>query len=150
MGHTFANLLVHVIFSTKGRAPMLNQGLRDCLFPYMGGIVRELQSTALAINGPADHVHMLIRLSASQSIADVMRIVKANSSKWVHERWPSLSDFAWQAGYGAFSVSESNSQRVKQYIADQEAHHRTVTFQQEFVAFLKRHHITYDERYIWD
>jgi putative transposase len=150
MGHTFANLLVHVIFSTKGRAPMLDENLRVRLFPYMGGIVRDLQSTALIINGPSDHVHLLLTLSAIHSIADVMRVVKANSSKWVHEHWPSRSDFAWQAGYGAFSVSESNSERVKQYIADQEVHHRTVTFQEEFVAFLKRHRIAYDGRYIWD
>jgi REP element-mobilizing transposase RayT len=150
MGHTFANLLVHVIFSTKGRAPMLNPDLRARLFPYMGGIVGELQSTALIINGPSDHVHLLLAMSASRAVADVMRVLKANSSKWVHEQSPSFSDFAWQSGYGAFSVSESNAKRVKQYIANQEVHHRTVSFQEEFVAFLKRHQISYDERYIWD
>ncbi len=150
MGHTFSNLLVHTIFSTKGRAPMLDADLRDRLFAYMGGIVRDLQSTPLEINGALDHVHLLLLLSASHSISEVMRVVKANSSKWVHEQWPSRSEFAWQSGYGAFSVSQSNAERVKKYIVDQEAHHRIMTFQEELIMFLKRHRIAYDERYIWE
>jgi REP element-mobilizing transposase RayT len=139
MPHTYTNLLVHVIFSTKDRNPYLDADLRPRLFPYMGGILREMNVTPLAINGPADHVHGLLALPATASIADAMRVLKTNSSRWIHEQWPQRRGFAWQAGYGAFSVSRSNVEEVERYIARQEEHHRHVTFQEEFVAFLERH-----------
>lgn len=115
----------------------------------MGGIVREVGGTALAINGPSDHVHALTLLRASVSVSDVLRTLKANSSKWVHDQWPDRRAFAWQTGYGAFTVSQSNVDAVRRYIADQEEHHKQVTFQDEFRAFLRRHGIAFDERYIW-
>ena len=150
MAHTFTSLLVHVIFSTKDRHPHLDASVRDRLFPYMGGILRETGATALAINGVADHVHGLVAVPAASSVSDLMRVVKTNSSKWVHEQWPRLRGFAWQTGYGAFSVSRSHADDVERYIARQEEHHRTMTFQEEYVAFLKRHGIAYDERYVWE
>jgi REP element-mobilizing transposase RayT len=150
MAHTFSNLLVHVIFSTKDRRPHLDAELKPQLFAYMGGIIRELDSKLFIINGPADHVHLLISLSAKWSVADAMRVLKTNSSRWVHEQWPQRADFAWQTGYGAFSVSHSQRSKVWKYIEGQEEHHRTVTFQEEFVKFLKAHGIEYDERYIWE
>jgi REP element-mobilizing transposase RayT len=150
MAHSFANLLCHVIFSTKDRQPFLDVELRGRLFPYMGGILREVECIGLSINGPSDHVHLLIKMPATKALADVLRVLKTNSSKWVHDNWPNGKDFAWQAGYGAFSVSQSNADEVKRYIADQEEHHKRFTFQQEFVAFLKRHGIEYSERYIWE
>ncbi len=116
---------------------------------YIGGIIKSLDSVPLLVNGVADHVHILLSLKATISIADAMRVVKADSSKWVHEQWPGHS-FGWQNGYGAFSVSKSNAEAVKAYIARQEEHHTHVSFQEEFVTFLKRHGIEYDERYIWD
>jgi REP element-mobilizing transposase RayT len=115
---------------------------------YRANIVRELRATALIVNGTADHVHMLIRIRPAQAVAEVARIVKTNSSRWAHEKW--RSQFAWQTGYGAFSVSESNVPEVSRYIANQPEHHRRRSFQQEFVAFLRKNRIAYDERYIWD
>jgi putative transposase len=104
--------------------------------------------TALIVNGTADHVHLLIRVRPAQSAAEIARVVKANSSKWVRTKWS--REFAWQTGYGVFSVSESNVAEVVQYIASQEEHHKTRSFQEEFLAFLKKNNVTYDERYIWD
>ena len=150
MPHTFTNLLVHSIFSTKERSPVINSDLKPRLFGYMGGIIRESKGTLIAANGPADHVHLLMLMPQDTALSDLMRVVKANSSRWVHQEWPGLRAFAWQVGYGAFSVSQSNTETVKQYIAEQEEHHRRVSFQEEFVAFLKRHGISYDERFIWE
>jgi len=110
-------------------------------------MVREIHATALIINGTADHVHILIRIRPAQSAAEIVRVVKANSSKWVRGKWS--SDFARQTGYGVFSVSESNVTAVKKYIAEQEEHHKKHSFQEEFLAFLKKNHVEYDERYIW-
>jgi REP element-mobilizing transposase RayT len=148
LAHTAANLVVHVIFSTKGRLPLIAPEIRNDLLAYIGGIVRELGGTALIINGTADHVHMLMRVRPAQTLADVMRVVKTNSSRWARRKWK--ADFAWQTGYGSFSVSESNVPAVCRYIATQEEHHRTRSFQEEFVAFLKKNKIAYDERYIWE
>ena len=122
--------------------------MRNGLLAYLGGIVRELGGTALIINGTTDHVHMLIRIRPAQTLADVMRVVKANSSRWARRKWK--AGFAWQTGYGSFSVSESNVPAVSRYIANQEQQHRTRSFQEEFVEFLKKNKIAYDERYIWE
>ena len=148
LSHTSGNILLHLIFSTQGRRPTIKPEFRNDLFAYLGGIVREMQASALIINGTADHVHMLLRIRPAQSAAEIVRVVKANSSKWVRAKW-SL-DFAWQTGYGVFSVSESNVTAVKKYIAGQEEHHKKHSFQEEFLAFLKKNHVEYDERYIWD
>jgi REP element-mobilizing transposase RayT len=148
MGHTFTNLLTHVIFSTKGRKPFITPELKPDLLAYAGGIIRQLGGTALLINGMRDHVHMLVLMPATASPAEIVKKVKANSSRWVHERTGN-ADFAWQAGYAAFAVSESNRDAVLQYIAGQESHHAKHTFQEELVAYLRKHHIMYDERYIW-
>ena len=149
MGHTASNILVHIIFSTKSRSPLITDDIADDLRAYMGGIIREMDGRALAINGVSDHVHLLVRVPAARSIAEVMRVVKANSSKWVHEKWPERKTFAWQSGYGAFSVSESNLGAVQRYIARQEQHHQKQSFQEEFLQFLKKNNVAYDERYIW-
>jgi putative transposase len=150
MAHTYANLLTHIIFSTKDRSPFIDAQLASALHLYLGGIIRELNGTALAINGPTDHVHLLLALPPNLALSEAMRVLKTNSSRWVHEQWPQRRAFAWQTGYGAFSVSQSNADQVCAYIADQEEHHRLVSFQEEFLAFLKRHGIAYDERYIWE
>ena len=148
MAHTGGNIVLHLIFSTKGRRAFISNEIRPDLFAYLGGIIREMRGTALIINGMADHVHMLVRIRPVHSTAEVVRVVKANSCRWVHEKWK--TKFAWQTGYGAFSVSESNVAAVSRYIATQEEHHKKRTFQQEYVAFLKKNKIEYDERYIWD
>jgi REP element-mobilizing transposase RayT len=150
MAHTFTNLLTHVIFSTKDRASYIDAELKPELLAYLGGMIREVGGKAYAINGTTDHVHLFINLSPAIALSDAMRAVKANSSRWVSEKWLSRKSFGWQIGYGAFSVSKSNVSEVVKYIRNQESHHRKVTFQEEFIAFLKKHEIGYDERYIWE
>ena len=148
MSHTSGNILLHFIFSTHGRRPLIKSAFRDDLFAYLGGVIREMQGAALIINGAADHVHMLVRIRPVHSAAEIARVVKANSSRWVREKWS--REFAWQTGYGVFSVSESNVEAVTKYIAGQEEHHKKHSFQEEFVAFLKKNNVAYDEKYIWD
>ena len=150
MPHSYTSLLTHVIFSTKDRRPDLDSEIRGRVFAYMGGVIREVGGTALSINGPEDHVHILTALPANVAVADAMRVVKTNSSRWVHQTWPQRRSFAWQSGYGAFSVSQSNVEEVERYIARQEEHHKHVSFQEEFLVFLKRHGVAYDERYVWE
>lgn len=150
MAHTYTSLLSHIIFSTKDRLPMLDAELQARLFPYMGGIIRELGGVALSINGPTDHVHILVSLSPTIALSNFVGKVKANSSGWVHKTFPTQREFKWQVGYGAFSVSVSQRPKVLTYIADQEEHHRKVSFEEEFIGFLKKHGIAYDERYVFD
>ena len=141
MPHTFTHLLTQIIFSTKDRRPFLAAKLKARLFPYLGGIIRAHDGKALIINGPADHLHILASLSQKHALADLMCELKADSSGWVHKTFPNQKTFAWQIGYGAFSVSHSNLPEVEKYIADQEEHHRKISFQEKFVAFLKKHEI---------
>ena len=148
MSHTSGNILLHLIYSTQGRRPLIKLDFRNDLFAYLGGIIREMHGTALIVNGTADHVHMLVRIRPAHSAAEVARIAKANSSRWVHEKWN--PKFAWQTGYAVFSVGESNVADVTKYIAGQEEHHRKHTFQEELVAFLKKNRVAYDEKYTWD
>jgi putative transposase len=150
MARTYTQLLNHIVFSTKDRAPLLTPDLRIRLFPYMAGIIRNLDGVALAINGPADHVHLLVSLPATVAPSDIVGKLKANSSKWVHETFPEHYAFRWQTGYSAFSVSASQKQAVIDYIAGQEEHHRVVSFKDELSAFLKRHEIDYDDRYVFE
>lgn len=150
MAHTFTNLLTHIIFSTKDRMPILEPDLKQRLFPYMGGIFRELNATSLLINGPTDHVHILALMPAKSAPAEIIGKVKSNSSGWVHKTFPARQTFAWQVGYAAFGVSPSQKQTVLDYIANQEEHHRKASFKEEFVAFLKKHQVEYDERYLWE
>jgi putative transposase len=135
LSHTSGNILLHLIFSTAGRRPLIRPDFRNDLCAYIGGIARELRATALIINGTADHIHILVRGRPAQSAADLARVIKANSSGWVRDKW--TRDFAWQTGYGVFSVSESNVAAVTKYIAGQEEHRKRRSFQEAFPAFLK-------------
>ena len=128
--------------------PIIPEDLRKELHAYVGGILRNMRCRALMVNGVADHIHILVLHPPSVCVSDMVRTVKANSSHWIRERSRDR-EFAWQAGYGAFSVSRSNAATVIRYIADQEAHHRHGTFENEFLSFLKKHGIEYDEKYIW-
>jgi len=129
---------------------MLGAGLKALLFLYMGGIIRELTGAAVSINGPNDHIHILASLPATVALSEFVGKVKANSSGWVHKTFPDRREFKWQVGYGAFSVSVSQRPKVLNYTAAQEKHHRTVSFKEEFVGFLKKHGIAFDERYVFD
>jgi putative transposase len=150
MSHTYTNLLTHFVFSTKDRVPTLEPELKERLLPYMGGIVRELKGVALSINGPTDHVHLFASLPAILAPAEFVGKVKAISTGWVHKEFLNHWAFSWQIGYSAFSVSHSQKQVVLDYIANQEEHHRRMSFKEELIAFLNKHEIEYDERYLWD
>jgi putative transposase len=148
MASTFTNLLFHIVFSTKDRTPSIHEGLRERLYEYMGGIIRGERGTLLEIGGVPDHVHLLAKLKSDISIAEMVRLIKSNSSKWVNESIGLTERFEWQTGYGAFSVSESQAKKVRKYIQDQESHHAKVSFRDELITLLKKHGIEYDERYL--
>jgi putative transposase len=149
MAHTFSSILVHAVFSTAGRSPSLNDAIRPEMHAYLGGILRRLHAVPIIVGGPTDHVHLLVRLPADLAVADCLRVLKTNSSRWAKARWPLRRPFAWQRGYGAFSVSESRRAAVIRYIQDQQQHHRRISFQQEFLKLLTNHGVEFDERYIW-
>jgi REP element-mobilizing transposase RayT len=151
MPQSFVSLHFHLIFSTKDRAPLISSEVQPRLFEYIGGILRAERSVLEAAGGVEDHVHLLVSLDQQLSVSTALRVIKAGSSRWVRETFPAtLSGFAWQAGYGAFTVSHSHREKVRAYLSRQAEHHRTVTFQDEFLAFLRRHGIAYEERYLWD
>jgi REP element-mobilizing transposase RayT len=150
MGHSFTSNLYHCAFGTKGRRPLITPGLQARLWPFMGGIARKNEMKALAIGGVEDHVHLLLSLPSTLTIAKAIQQIKGASSKWVHETFREHAQFAWQEGYGAFSVGISQVARTIAYIQRQAEHHRKTTFQEEFLAFLKRHGLRYAERYLWD
>jgi len=150
MGQTLTCLHYHIVFSTKNRQPQIREDIRRRLYDYMGGIIKSEGGILFAVGGTEDHVHLLASFPAQPSVADCLRAIKANSSKWMHETFPDHPTFAWQSGYGAFSVSRSNDDAVRRYIAAQEEHHQRVTFQEEYIEFLRRHEVPYDERYIWE
>ncbi len=150
MANTYTSLHVHYVFSTKHREPLIVPKLQNRLWAYMGGIARENRMLPLRIGGVADHVHALVSLPASLSVSKGVQLIKGASSAWVSTSFRSTRQFAWQAGYGAFSVSASQISTIVRYIEGQEAHHRTTTFQEEYRAFLEKHGIPFDERYVWD
>lgn len=150
MGHTYANILLHVIFSTKDRQPTIAPSFRQRLYEYMAGIAREEFGRALTIGGTENHVHGLLSIGTSISVGEVMSKWKSLSSGWLHKTFPGAARFAWQAGYGAFSVSHSNVDRVRRYIEGQGEHHRRRPFEEEFIAFLRRHGVEYDPEHVWD
>ena len=150
MATTFANLLFHIVNSTKYRRNLITPEVQDRLYEYMGGIIRDQQGIVLEIGGMPDHVHILAKLSPTVTISDVLRVTKTNSSKWFNETFTSKSPFAWQRGFGAFSVSMSNVESVRRYIQYQEEHHRKRTFKDEFRELLIRHGIEFDEKYLFE
>lgn len=142
---SYTNLLTHIVFATKERRPFLaERDVRTQVHAYLGGIVRNVRGTAIAIGGVADHVHLLVLLPPTITIADVVRITKANTSGYIHDRWRPLANFAWQEKYAAFSVSRSIAPRVARYIATQEAHHRRTSFGHELSALLERNGVAPD------
>lgn len=150
MPQSLNNLLVHVIFSTKNRESLIDADLAPKLHAYIAGICQRLGGKPIRVNGVADHVHILTYIPATLAIATLLRDVKSGSSKWVHQTFPHLQTFAWQSGYAAFSVSQSKLITVRDYIANQEERHKQMSFQDEYRAFLVKHDIEFDERYVWD
>ncbi len=150
MAGTYTNIICHIIFSTKNREESINAVFASELYAYMGGIIRDEKGKLLAADGTGNHLHLLAVLPASVSLSELMRRVKGNSSSWINKNRKVHGHFAWQAGYGAFSVSESAKKDVMHYIASQSEHHRHRSFEEEFVEFLEKHNVDYDPRYIWD
>lgn len=148
MPSTHTSLHYHLVFSTKDRLPLIRDEWRDRLYSYLGGAVRRCGGVAESVGGVADHVHLLVGLRATHRLADVLREIKSASSEWVHQSI-GVKAFAWQEGYGAFTVSTSKRAVVSRYITHQAEHHRVKTFMEEFVEFLKQSGIEYDERYLW-
>jgi REP element-mobilizing transposase RayT len=149
MSRTYSSLLMHIVFGTAERAPLITPEIRDGLYEYMGGIMREMGAVPVTINGMHDHVHMLVSMPLTLTVPDLVRVVKTNSSRWVHEKWPERRAFGWQKGYGVFSVSQLMASRVERYINEQERHYRKFSFEDEYRALLRRHNIKFDERYLW-
>jgi len=151
MSHSLFEVYVHIVFSTKNRIPFLDDNvLRGRTHAYLGGLCKRLDSPVLAVGGVEDHVHIACRQSRHHAPKDFMRLLKEKSSKWMKTTDPSLDSFYWQIGYGMFSVSPGHLPALRLYIANQEEHHRTETFQEEYRRLLKKYGVEYDERYIWD
>jgi putative transposase len=150
MPGTYSQLLLHVVFSTKVRAPWITQEIAERLYPYIGGIVRAEKGALYDIGGVEDHVHMHLRWRPDGSVSDLMRTVKGRSSKWIHETYPNLAEFAWQEGFSVFSVSKSQEEAVKKYIAGQAEHHKKEDFKSELLRILRAHGVDFDERYVFE
>jgi len=150
MPQTRSNVIVHAVFSTNQRVPSLTEEIQSRLYAYLGGILRDQGSQSIVIGGYTDHVHLLFLLDKTRSLSDTMRVVKANSSKWIKETFPVTSGFSWQAGYAAFSVGNSEVPRVRTYIENQSRHHATTTFQDELRTICLEQGVEIDERYVWD
>jgi len=150
MPGTYSKLLLHIVFSTEGRAPWITREVAERLYPYIGGIVRGEKGVLYDIGGIEDHVHMYLRWRPDATVSDLMRTVKARSSKWIHDEFPTLRDFAWQEGYSVFSVSKSQEGAVKKYIAGQAEHHKKEDFKSELLRILRAHEVEFDEKYVFD
>jgi putative transposase len=149
MANTYTSLSYHLVFSTKNRMRWIKPEIGPRLWQYLGGIARRCRMTALQVGGTADHIHMLVLAPAVLSPSQITQFIKGDSSKWVHDQFRELRKFAWQDGYGAFTVSKSNLPDVIRYIQNQREHHRRKTFQEEYLELLHKHGIQYDARYIW-
>lgn len=147
MAQSLSKILVHIVFSTKDRRPYFKS--RE-LRAYLGGVLTHLDCQPIIVGGVADHVHILSTLARTRAAADVVKEAKRGSSVWLKSVEPSLADFTWQKGYGAFSIGASQISTVRNYIANQEEHHRKVSFQDEFRTLLARYDVEFDERYVWD
>ena len=150
MSGTYSQILLHVVFSTKHREPWITSDIAERLYPYVGGIIRVEKGALYDIGGIEDHVHLYLRWRPDESVSELMRTVKARSSKWVHDAFPALGEFAWQEGYSVFSVSKSQEGAVRAYIAGQHEHHRKEDFKSELLRMLRLHEVEFDERYVFD
>lgn len=150
MPRTYSQILLHIVFSTKHRTPWITADIAERLYPYMGGIVRAEKGVLYDIGGVEDHVHIYIRWRPDATVSDLMRAVKASSSKWIHDTFTKHAAFAWQEGYSVFSVSKSQEGAVKAYIAGQREHHKKEDFKSELLRMLRLHEIEFDEKYVFD
>lgn len=150
MAQSLAKILVHIVVSTKGHRAFIDGNIRPELYAYLAGILKAKDSHAIKIGGVENHIHIFCTLPKGISLADMIEEFKKSSSKWMKTKGAQYESFYWQNGYGAFSVSQSDADRVVKYIETQEEHHRKTTFEEEFRAFLEKYQVPYDERYVWD
>ena len=150
MPSAYTQNFYHTVFSTKHRAMLITSDLEERLYPFMGGLLRDLRCTLLSINGMPDHVHLLIRYRADLSHSEMLQQIKGRSSKWINETFPQFGHFSWQEGYGGFTVSKSVVSEVETYIARQKEHHQRIDFKTEFLELLRRHGIEFDENEIFE
>jgi putative transposase len=148
MPGAYCNLLYHLVFSTKERRPLIAETMKPRLQEYVRGILKNEGGELLELDGVADHVHLLVRLHPAKAVADALRVIKANSSRWANQTYRRGPTFAWQEGYAAFTVSESQMPRLLSYIRNQEKHHRQLDFRSELVQLLRRNGVAFDERYL--
>jgi len=149
MANTFTSLHYHVVFSTRNRKPWIKPLIEQRIWAFLGGIARENKMKAITIGGVEDHLHLLLAIPPTLTVSKALQLLKGGSSAWIKQTFPGMRRFGWQDGYGAFTVSKSQIPQVTAYIQVQRKHHRKKTFQEEFKAFLKKHDIEYDERYLW-
>jgi putative transposase len=149
MANTYSFLNIHCVFSTKERVTILTPEIRERLWAYLGGIARQNGFEAKCVGGVADHVHLLLSLPTTVAISKAIQLIKGGSSIWIHQMFPKLGNFSWQQGYGAFSVGISQMPETIRYIEQQAEHHRTRTFQEEYLSILKKHEMPFDEKYLW-
>jgi len=150
MPQSLSNVLVHLIFSTKERHPFIQAPVAGELYPYLATVCQTSGCPALQVGGTDDHVHILFALSRTMTIAGLVQEVKTESSKWIKTKGQDYRQFAWQNGYGAFSISQSHAETARAYIVNQVEHHAARSFQDEFRLFCRRYNVVYDERYVWD
>jgi putative transposase len=150
MANTYTSLNYHVIFGTKNREPWIRQDIEERIWTYLGGIARQNGMVALCVGGIEDHIHILLGLPPTLAVSKAMQLLKGGSSHWIHQTFPELAGFGWQDGYGAFTVSRSALEDTRRYIQNQREHHAKRSFQEEYVAFLRKHGVEYDERYLWN
>lgn len=150
MPQSLSFILVHLIFSTKDRAPVLYPAIQPELHAYLATVSRNVKCECYRAGGVDDHVHLAVRLARTIEVADLIEELKTTSSKWLKTKHPSLQNFAWQKGYGAFSASPKDKEELFKYIETQEEHHKHVNFQDEYRKFLNAYEIDYDKKYVWD
>jgi putative transposase len=149
MANTYTALFYHIVFSTKSRAGFIRPDIEERIWAYLGGVARHHKMTPIQIGGIEDHIHALVMAPPTLAPFEIAKYLKGDSSKWIREEFPDLLNFGWQDGYASFTVSKSNVPSVVSYIQNQRAHHQTQTFQDEYLEFLKKHAVPYDERYLW-
>ena len=150
MAQTLTRILVHIIFSTKDRRAWITPEIESALFAYIGGICRACGCTLIAAGAADDHIHLLVLLSKTETLSDLLLAIKRDSSKWIKTQGPEFARFGWQDGYAGLSIGQSQEDAVKKYLAGQRKRHKTMSFKDELVALLEKYKVEYDPKYLWD
>jgi putative transposase len=150
MAQSLADIILHIVFSTKERLPLIKPSVEEELYSYISGVCKKLNSPVIKINGVEDHIHILLQLGRTIAVSDLISEIKSSSSRWIKTKDPFFNNFSWQGGFGVFSVSRHNLEGAKRYLEEQKEHHKKVSFKEELLALLKRAEIRYDEKHLWD